>query len=171
MDKKYLVIISVLLVFLGVLVIFLSLASPGSRQVLSVGMASEPVTVVETQVGNDILLTFDSNITTGYEWQVTQTQFSSVQTQRKLRRADFLQKEIQGESAQPRSGGILQIASTDYIHGETDRLGVAGKELWVFKALKPGRTVLSFSYVRPWEKDIAPASKKIFVVVINDKVS
>lgn len=143
MDKKYLVVIGILLAVLGAFIVFASLTPANLKQVQSVPVTSEPVTVVETQVGNDILITLDSNITTGYEWQVTQ----------------------------PRSGGILQIASSDYLHGETDRLGAAGKEVWVFKALKPGRTVLSFSYVRPWEKDIAPASKKIFVVVINDKVS
>lgn len=173
MNKKYLAIILILLILVGALVaLFLSglfLLGPREAIIRTAPPAlHEPATVIETKVGKEISIILDSNKTTGYEWQVAQTQLSPVQAQRKLRRADFLQKENQGESAQPDSGGILQAVSSDYICPNTELVGAPGKEKWVFKALKRGRVALSFVYVRPWEKDQAPALQKIFIVVVSE---
>ena len=47
-------------------------------------------------------------------------------------------------------------------------VGGPGTEVWTFKALKSGKTAIEFKYVRPWEKDKAPAETKSVPVVIKE---
>jgi predicted secreted protein len=46
-------------------------------------------------------------------------------------------------------------------------VGGSGREVWTFKALKSGKITIEFKYVRPWEKDKAPATPKSFSVVVK----
>jgi predicted secreted protein len=46
-------------------------------------------------------------------------------------------------------------------------VGGSGREVWTFKALKSGKITIEFKYVRPWEKDKAPAILKSFSVVVK----
>jgi predicted secreted protein len=46
-------------------------------------------------------------------------------------------------------------------------VGGPGTEVWTFKALKSGKITTEFKYVRPWEKDKAPATPKSFLVVVK----
>jgi inhibitor of cysteine peptidase len=43
-------------------------------------------------------------------------------------------------------GGILRQASHEYVHGNTDRMGAPGTEVWLFTALKSGKTTIVASY-------------------------
>ncbi|MCX5681779.1 MAG: protease inhibitor I42 family protein [Candidatus Omnitrophica bacterium] len=99
----------------------------------------ETATAIETNIGNDIMIALESNRTTGYEWQL----------------------------AEPLNDGILAFIKSKYIPSQTNLIGAEGKEIWTFQALKEGKTNFSFIYVRPWEKGIAPAARKIFVIVIR----
>jgi predicted secreted protein len=47
------------------------------------------------------------------------------------------------------------------------RVGAGGKEVWTFKAAGEGSPTIHFKYVRPWEKDVPPADKKDFVIMIK----
>jgi inhibitor of cysteine peptidase len=43
-------------------------------------------------------------------------------------------------------GAILRQASHEYVHGNTDRMGAPGTEVWLFTALKSGKTTIVASY-------------------------
>ena len=111
----------------------------GNSSQVMLSSQGETAAVIETNSGKDITITLESNRTTGYEWQL----------------------------AVPLKDGILAFAHSEYIPSSTDLVGAGGKEKWTFKALKEGKTSLSFIYVRPWEKDVAPAAQKTFAVIIK----
>jgi inhibitor of cysteine peptidase len=99
----------------------------------------EASTAIETNSGNAIILTLDSNPTTGYGWQL----------------------------GQPLSSGVLVFVSSEYLPSPTDLVGAPGKEIWTFKAVKAGKAVIVLNYVRSWEKDVAPADQKFFTITIK----
>jgi inhibitor of cysteine peptidase len=43
-------------------------------------------------------------------------------------------------------GAILRQASHEYVHANTDRVGAPGTEVWLFTALKSGKTTIVASY-------------------------
>ena len=43
-------------------------------------------------------------------------------------------------------GAILRQASHEYVHSNTDRMGAPGTEVWLFTALKAGKTTIVASY-------------------------
>jgi inhibitor of cysteine peptidase len=71
------------------------------------------------------------------------------------------------ELSQPLDKNYIALISAKYVPGQSKLIGAAGKEVWTFKALKPGKPVISFSYLRPWEKDEQPADKKEFRLIIR----
>jgi inhibitor of cysteine peptidase len=94
---------------------------------------------IHVKAGKEFSLTLKSNITTGYQWQLTKA----------------VDKEF------------LILTGLRYITKNTDLVGAGGKEEWTFRAVKPGTAVISFQYVRPWEKKAAPAKVKNFIVIIS----
>ena len=98
--------------------------------------------VIKTQVGQSFTITQESNGTTGYLWQF----------------------------AKPLDKSTLKLISSEYIAGGTEaniRVGAPGKQVWRFKALKPGRTNIYFEYVRPWEKPHQPQNEESYLVIIK----
>jgi inhibitor of cysteine peptidase len=96
---------------------------------------------IQARSGENFAITLESNRTTGYEWQL----------------------------AKPLDESTVQLVSSEYLTDKTELAGAGGREVWIFKALKAGKTDISFKYVRPWEKDIPPVNEKIFVIIINEK--
>ena len=47
------------------------------------------------------------------------------------------------------------------------KVGVAGVEIWRFKAVKAGKQGLQFEYRRPWEKGSPPAKVVTFAVTVE----
>jgi inhibitor of cysteine peptidase len=45
--------------------------------------------------------------------------------------------------------------------------GAGGVERWTFRAVKPGMETLRLDYRRPWEQNLAPASRVEFPVVVK----
>ncbi len=105
------------------------------------GSNSPAEMMIGTVARKSLVITLESNKTTGYEWQL----------------------------AEPLDNNMLRFVSSKYATGDSDLVGAGGKEEWTFMALKPGRTTVSLKYVRPWEKETPPAKKIIFVVVIRGK--
>jgi inhibitor of cysteine peptidase len=95
--------------------------------------------VIKAQVGHNITIILKSNPTTGYQWQI----------------------------AKPLDETTLKLMSSEYLPDQTNLVGVGGKQVWRFKALKPGETSISFKYVRPWEKNTPPQNEEAFVIVIK----
>ena len=52
-------------------------------------------------------------------------------------------------------------------HNSGGKAGVAGVEVWRFKAVKAGRQGLSFEYRRPWEKNTPPAKVVTYSVTVE----
>ncbi|MEI8349296.1 MAG: protease inhibitor I42 family protein [Candidatus Omnitrophota bacterium] len=99
-----------------------------------------PVEIITIEPGNRFMIKLESNRTTGFQWQL----------------------------GQPLDKSKLQLLRTEYITSNPKIIGGEGKEVWVFKALAPGRAVIVFKYVRPWEKEESEPKTKSFVVLIRE---
>ena len=101
--------------------------------------------VIEATAGKEFTISLKSNCTTGFRWQL----------------------------AKPLDETIVKSVKNEYqappqkFCGEFPVVGAPGKEVWTFKALKSGKTTIEFKYVRPWEKDKAPAETKSVPVVVK----
>jgi len=96
-------------------------------------------TDIKSDAGKEFTVTLDSNKTTGYEWQL----------------------------AKPLDENIVRLVKPEYIPGSSNLCGAPGKEVWKFKAIKPGRTAIYFKYVRPWEKNPVSAKDRVFSITVN----
>ena len=101
---------------------------------------SENSKVIETKVGKSFTITLDSNPTTGYQWQIS--------------------KQL--------DSGQLELIDSKYASSKIDLVGAPGKEEWSFKAVRAGKVIISFNYVRPWENDQLPAQTDSFIVIIRE---
>jgi len=91
------------------------------------------------ELGQTIVLTLESNATTGYGWQL----------------------------AGPVDGKVVEFVSDNYIVSQTNLVGVGGVEEWAFKAIGKGKTKIKLKYVRPWEKNQAPVKKDVFNIYVK----
>ena len=96
---------------------------------------------IKAKVAKEFVITLKSNRTTGFQWQ--------------------LSKAVNKE--------YVVLTGLRYITNKTKLIGAGGREEWTFRAVKPGRTVISFQYVRPWEENVPPADEKRFVIKIGKK--
>ena len=94
---------------------------------------------VEISVGDSLVVTLASNVTTGYSWSLT---------------------GIGDES-------VLQKSGNQYIAPKTNLVGAGGQEVWTFKALKKGTSTISMGYSRPWEVGTPPIETLGLTVVVN----
>jgi predicted secreted protein len=99
-----------------------------------------PITIV-TDLGNLIVITMESNATTGYHWEL----------------------------ARPIDKKTIELLGSKYIRPKKSlRLGAEGSETWTFRPKKSGDNKISFKYVRPWEVGVPPIKTKEFLVKIGD---
>jgi inhibitor of cysteine peptidase len=94
---------------------------------------------VELSVGQSLVVTLDSNATTGYSWSLAQNSDDTV----------------------------LNETGNQYIAPQTTLVGAGGKEEWTFKALKKGTSTISMGYSRPWETGTPPAETFDLTVVVK----
>ena len=111
----------------------------GYRDSYGQNTAGPVSTTIEVNLGENVVIALDSNHTTGFSWQL----------------------------AKPLDNNLLEFGETRYETGGTRLIGAGGKEVWTFKTFKKGKTELSLKYVRPWEKNVAPAKEARFVVIIK----
>jgi inhibitor of cysteine peptidase len=96
-------------------------------------------TRIEVATGQEFTVTLKSNPSTGYGWQL----------------------------ATPVDETKVKFLRSVFNAPKTDRVGAPGVELWIFEAVGKGETTISLKYVRPWEKDTAPAETATCNVVIK----
>ena len=53
--------------------------------------------------------------------------------------------------------GTVQMLSKRYVANQSGRMGVGGDTRWVFQADGFGKSNITFSYLRQWEKEIKPS--------------
>ena len=97
--------------------------------------------MIKAQVGKEFVITLDANATTGYEWQL----------------------------ANPIDDSLIKLMCSEYVPDKTGLVGSGGKSIWTFKAVRSGKTQISFKYIRPWEKDIPPVKEAVYIVDIQNK--
>lgn len=80
--------------------------------------------VMSTVVGGELTVTLGSNPTTGYQWS---------------------------EEAEIRDETVVQQISHEFMGpGIGEPPGTSGEDVWIFKALRRGTTIISMEYSRPW---------------------
>jgi len=94
---------------------------------------------IEVAVGSSLIVTLESNPTTGFKWELT-------------RGAD---------------DAVLELVDYKFEAPESTLIGAGGKEVWVFKALKKGRSIISMKYRRPWERSIKAAKTFVLEVIVK----
>ncbi len=95
--------------------------------------------VIRVNANNNFTITLDSNPTTGYKWAIDS----------------------------PFDTKLLKLIDSNYVPAKTNLVGAPSKEKWAFKAVKPGKTIISFIYTRPWEKDTPPVKTDYFIIMIS----
>ena len=98
---------------------------------------SDPSAPIEVGKGQTFVLTLRSNPTTGYIWQ----------------------------PAEPFDERVLRFIGHEYRSDHPGLTGAGGREIWTFKAVGTGETRIMLKYVRPWEKNAAPAKTARFTVL------
>jgi len=100
---------------------------------------------ITVDAGRHFFVRIKSNITTGYSWT-----FEQPVDKNKL---EFIGKIHED---------AVKEDSPDY-----KLLGAPGFEVFKFKALNPGQTVVLLKLIRPWEKDVEPANRHKINVTIE----
>ena len=95
---------------------------------------------IELKPGQVLVVTLESNPSTGYQWEVVVVDTAVLQ---QIGEAEFL----------PAASTGMQI------------VGAGGMERFRFKALKKAESSLGLVYRRPWEKEEEPA--KTFLIQIS----
>ena len=99
---------------------------------------------VEVAVDSSLIVTLESNPTTGFKWELT-----SISDQTVLEQAGqkFEAPEAEGDGA--------------------PLVGAPGREVWTFKALKKGKSTISMEYSQPWEGGMKAAETFGLTVVVK----
>lgn len=98
-------------------------------------------TLIEAGIGEDFSIILDANATTGYTWEPS---FDA---------AYFKMGEKIYEPTEAASEGDVQL------------MGVGGKEIFPFTALKAGENKIIFVYRRPWESPDSFVDGRVFNIV------
>jgi len=84
-----------------------------------------------------IVITLESNATTGFAWELTSEPASEV----------------------------LELVGSEYVEPETDLVGAGGEEVWRFRAMAEGTTSLALTYMRSFSGETAGDPFELTVVV------
>ena len=106
------------------------------------GCYGRPTERLTATVQEEIVISLESNPTTGYSWQLA--------------------------SLWPEGG--LTLESHAYLAPQTELVGAGGVEEWKIVPLKSGTYYLYFVYLRPWEKDSPPAKEKALELKVLDRL-
>lgn len=99
---------------------------------------TNPKKPIEVTAGQRFIIVLGANHTTGYRWELTND----------------------GDK------NIVELVGSEYKVSDEGKVGSGGREVWTFLAKSPGKTRISFRYVRPWEKE-AGAKTTSFEIVIQ----
>ena len=114
------------------------------RQVYQVSVdASYPSNEIEIPLNGSLIVTLDSNASTGFHW----SQQAQISDQTVLRQTDH--KYL------PPAGGAP---------------GAPGKEVWTFEALSEGTSTIFMEYRQPWKPSGQPAQVFGLIVVVNTSI-
>ena len=122
-----------------ILVLSLGIFAAGCSGTSDVQISAEDAgTTIALQTGQMLLITLESNPTTGYSWHVAEIDES-----------------------------VLRLQGDPAFQSESDLAGAGGAETLRFKAMAAGETNLTLTYDRPWETDVEPIETYTVQVVVD----
>ncbi len=138
---------SLVILFMGMLLV---LAGCGSISDVNAGGTSEEVSLgakdkggrIEVEAGQILVLTLESNPTTGFRWEVVEAKDSV------LRQRGEVEFRVVSELDPPPPGA-------------------GGVEVFRFEAVEAGETLLELVYHRPWEEGVEPVETFSIQVVVR----
>jgi predicted secreted protein len=89
--------------------------------------------------GEEFQVVLESNVTTGYGWQLE---------------ADL-------------DGAVLELVGERYEDPNTDAVGAAGYQVFDFRAVGDGSTFIKLWYIRPFDDPPDPADRAQFEVIVG----
>jgi len=92
------------------------------------------------KVGDEFVLTLESNPSTGYLWRLAE---------------------------KPDENTVKLVSSEYRATPDTNRVGAGGNEVWTFLATGKGTAEINLIYVRPWEKDKPPTRTARVMIVVE----
>ena len=112
------------------LIIILGIAAGCSSQNNEVNVTqADNDTQIELAQDQTLVLTLDSNVTTGYEWDIV---------------------EFDDQIIQP-------VGASEYLAPDTDAVGAGGQEIYKFECAGTGQSPLELIYHQPFDETTAPA--------------
>ncbi len=138
----------------AVVALALSLFACSSEVAVNVS-ASYDGKEVEITTGDALIITLESNSTTGFKWQYEEEVkdrlhiLTGIPDETVLALIDhkFVQKLVVPEAGAPS--------------------GTGGEEVWTFKAVGKGTTELSLEYSQPWKRGIKAAETFSLTVIVK----
>ena len=100
---------------------------------------------ISIEIGGTFGISLESNPTTGYEWDVTECDYS-----------------------------VLELVNTGYEQAETQSPplpGAGGLQNWTFEGLKDGKTTLKLVYWRSWEGEESIIDEYLLHITVGDAMT
>ncbi len=95
---------------------------------------------LEVRTGQEIIVSLESNPTTGYTWEISNIE-----------------------------DGIMEQVGKTVFESSTDLVGSGGIQVFRFKACGTGEVVLDLVYHRSWEKEVKPARTFSLKITVGRK--
>ncbi|MFA5056289.1 MAG: protease inhibitor I42 family protein [Dehalococcoidia bacterium] len=111
-------------------------ADTGDPQIFNVAESGQQI---ELSPGDSLIVTLDSNPSTGYAWSISEI----------------------GDEA------VIDDVSNEFVGADTGMVGAGGQEVWTFEAIDEGTSTIEMQYSRSWETDVEPVETFIVTVVVK----
>ena len=135
--KKYWV--TVMITILAIIAIGGTVAASAENNGPSVVNVSESGKQITLSPGDSLVVTLDSNPSTGFSWSISGISDEDV--------IDEVGSEFQGS--------------------DSGMIGAGGQEIWTFQASDKGTSTIDMQYSRSWETGVEPAATFSVTVVVN----
>ena len=100
---------------------------------------SESGKQIELAPGDSLIVTLDSNPSTGFAWSIS---------------------GITDEA-------VIDDVSNEFKGADTGMMGAGGQEVWTFEAVDKGTSTIEMQYSRSWETGVEPAGTFNVTVVVK----
>ena len=112
---------------------------PTQSSLTEISEITDPDEPIEVSAGEEFEIVIDSNPTTGYHW------------------------ELVGEL----DANVVEFVSKDYQADQPVLIGSGGVDIWVFKAVGPGETIITLGYYPPSNDTAEPERMETFTISVQ----
>ena len=192
--KKFVIILSLLLVVPLVIVAFGCAAEEPEVEVVPEGLIVPEGPILREEVSVDasydgkqveitaetgaLIVTLESNATTGFKWELTELT-SQLEEPAPREEPEEPGPELEEPGPEPPKPvvvvpeelpekTVLKHVDNKYVPPEAEGVvGAAGKEVWTFHAEEKGESRICMEYRRSWEEGVEPAKTFTLTVVVK----